>query len=135
NQLSRCRYGPDARLLQGCMQERAAGPLLVARHRQPHALLLPFRTLARVRLPTPTSAAARPAVAPIVSAQRGPNTSAIWPTTGQPNGAPPRKAATRSAVTRPRTAAWVEVCMKVLLALRTVIADAPIGTSATANSQ
>src|SRR5262245_55819936 len=106
-----------------------------ARHRQPHALLLPFRTPARVRLRIPTSAAARPAVAPIVSAQRGPNTSAIWPTTGEPNGAPPRKAATRSAVTRPRTAASVEVCMKVLLALGTVIAEAPIGTSATANSQ
>jgi ubiquinone/menaquinone biosynthesis C-methylase UbiE len=60
---------------------------------------------------------------------------AIWPTTGEPNGAPPRKAATRSAVTRPRTAASVEVCMKVLLALSTVIAEAPIGTSATANSQ
>src|SRR5262245_45243184 len=104
--------------------------------RQPPALLSPsFCTLARARLHTPTSAQASPAIAPIASAQRGPNASAIWPTTGDPNGAPPRKAATRSAVTRPRMAASVEVCMKVLLALSTVIAEAPIGTSATANNQ
>jgi hypothetical protein len=55
------------------------------------------------------------------------------PTIGAPIGVPPSPMATRSAVTRPRMAGSVEICMRLFVVL--VKADTPIMTSAPAKNQ
>ena len=84
---------------------------------------------------SPTIAAARPAVAPTRSDQRGPKWSATQPTSGAPIGVPPRVIASRIAITRPRMTGSVANCIRLLVELLKVSADTPMITSVTPNSQ
>src|ERR1700722_18111668 len=67
--------------------------------------------------------------------QRGPNRPATQPTNGAPNGVQPNATASRIAMTRPRIAGSVEICIKLLDVLAKVRAETPITASAAAKNQ
>ncbi len=82
----------------------------------------------------PTIAAAKPAAAPMPSAQRGPNVSATQPTIGAPSGVPPKARARRMATTRPRMAGSVDSCTRLFVDVVTVCAATPTMISAMPNN-